>query len=48
MLEGRLMPLATSRAAYLSLQLLEAESVLWQWRGLLGALKAGRTVILQH
>ena len=48
MLESRLMPLATSWAAHLSLQLLEAESILWQQRGLLGAFKAGRAVILQH
>ena len=47
-LEGKLMPLATSWVAHLSLQLLEAESFLWQRWGLLGALKAGRTVILQH
>ena len=40
--------LATSWAAHLSLQLLEAESFVWQQRGLLGALKASRAVILQH
>ena len=48
MLEGRLMPLATSWVTHLSLQLLEAESILWQRWGLLGTLKAGRSVILQH
>ena len=42
------MLLATSWAAHLSLQLLQAESILWQRGDLLGALKAGRTVILQH